>query len=242
MARKIVIFGTSNILSDLFDCALAAGLGIAKIVRHHPDQAGERDMSLEQRLAALNSLGQYPIVLPLREFTPAEDELYILGPTTPARAVLAQELVRRFDLRFTTLQHPTAYVSKLATLSQGVFIGARSVIAAGARLEEHVFINRGVTVGHDTHVGAYSRIQPGSNVGGLSRIGSGVTIGIGAILIERLVIGANAFVAAGAVVIADVPANTLVAGNPAKFKKSLDPRPLAQEDPRPLQEQTLSMP
>jgi sugar O-acyltransferase (sialic acid O-acetyltransferase NeuD family) len=157
----------------------------------------------------------------LQDFIPGPDELYILGPTTPTRAALAHELATRFNLPFTTLVHPTAYVSKLATLSQGVFVGAKTAIGPGVRLDEHVFINRGVTIGHDTHIGAFSRIQPGSNLGGLSQVGRGVTIGIGATLIERLIIGANAYVGAGAVVIADVAADTLVVGNPARFSKSL---------------------
>ena len=221
MPAKIVIFGTSNILSDLFDCAIANGLGIGRIVRHHPEQIGERDVSLEDRLAALWTLGEFPSVENLQDFIPAPNELYILGPTTPARSALALEIQQRFDLAFTTLIHPTAYVSKMATLGPGVFVGANTSIAPGARLEQHVFVNRGVTIGHDTHIGAFSRIQPGSNVGGLSRLGAGVTVGIGATLIERLTIGANAFIGAGAVVIADVRADALMVGNPARFSRSM---------------------
>src|ERR1700686_1306489 len=51
-----------------------------------------------------------------------------LGPTTPARAALAAELQKRFDLHFHTLVHGTAYVSPLAKLGDGVFVGANSVI------------------------------------------------------------------------------------------------------------------
>lgn len=221
MQKKLVIFGTSNILSDLFDCAIANQLVIAKIVIHLPEQTGERDLSLADRLAPLKALGQHPVVEQLDDFQPAPDELYILGPTTPTRSALATLLVDRFGLTFTKLIHPTAYVSPLARMAQGVFVGANSIIGPGANLAEHVFVNRGVTIGHDTHIGAFSRIQPGSNLGGLSQIGQGVTVGIGATLIERLVIGDQAFIGAGAVVTSDIAANVLVVGIPAKFKKSL---------------------
>ena len=70
-------------------------------------------------------------------------------------------------------------------------------------------------------IGSFSRIQPGANLGGLSQIGRGVTIAIGATLLERLEIGNGAFVGAGAVATADVPAGVLVLGIPAKFKKTL---------------------
>lgn len=215
----LVIFGISNILSDLFDCALANGLQVSKVVEHYPEELGERSVSLADRLEALSRHGARPRTQTLAQFAPADGELYLLGPTTPTREELALELTRRFGLRFVTLIHPTACVSPLATLGQGVFVGANSVIGPGAVLDEHVFVNRGVTIGHDTHIGAYSRVQPGANVGGLSRIGRGVTIAIGATLIERLVIGDQAFIGAGAVAVGDIDAGTLVVGVPAKFKR-----------------------
>lgn len=220
-APQLVIFGVSNILSDLFDCALANGLALGKVVIDLPEECGERDMSLAARLAALEGCCAAPAVEHLDDFAPAPGELYLLGPTTPTRAVLADKLKQRFSLQFHTLVHPSAYVSPLARLAEGVFVGANSVIGPGARLAEHVFVNRGVTIGHDTHIGAFSRIQPGSNLGGLSRIGHGVTVAIGATLIERLVVGDHAFIGAGAVATADIPANVLVVGIPAKFKKAL---------------------
>ena len=220
-ARRLVIFGASNILSDLFDCALATGLLPAKLVLHLPASAGERDIPLATRLEALRPHCEPPRLEMLDEFKPEPGELYLLGPTTPTRAGLAAEIEARFGLGYHTLIHPTAYVSPQARLGQGVFVGANSVIGPGARLDDHVFVNRGVTIGHDTRVGAFSRIQPGANLGGLSRIGRGVTIAIGATLLERLVVGDGAFIGAGAVATKDVPAAVLVFGSPAKFRKTL---------------------
>ena len=220
-AHRLVIFGTSNILSDLFDCALANRLIPAKVVLHYPEAVGERDIPLTRRIEALAGHCPPPEVEPLDEFQPKPGEIYLLGPTTPARIVLAGELHDRFGLTFHKLIHPTAYVSPLAHLSQGCFIGANSVIAPGARLAEHVFINRSVTVGHDTQLGPFTRVQPGSNLGGLSRIGRGVTIGLGATLVERLVIGDGAIIGAGAVVLDDVASGTLVVGIPAKVKRTV---------------------
>ncbi len=95
------------------------------------------------------------------------------------------------------------------------------MIAPGAVLHEHVFVNRGATIGHDTSIGSFSRIQPGSNIGGLSRLGRGVTVGIGATLIERLAIGDNAVVGAGSTVLHDVPDNVVVVGTPARIERSI---------------------
>lgn len=220
-SRRLVIFGASNMVSDLFDCALANGLVPAKVVLHLPEPGGERDIPLAARIAALEGLCDPPSVAMLDEFEPAAGELYVLGPTTPARANLVAEIGRRCQLRYHTLIHPTAYVSPLAQLGEGVFVGANSVIGPGVRLGDHVFVNRGVTIGHDTRIGSFSRIQPGANLGGLTRIGGGVTIAIGATVLERLEIGDGAFVGAGAVATKDVADKVLVFGSPAKFRKAL---------------------
>ncbi|GAA5179695.1 hypothetical protein GCM10025771_22360 [Niveibacterium umoris] len=222
MKTTLVIFGHSNILSDLLDCALAQGIAPRAIVVNQTEQLGERDLPLSERLAAFSRVAPAPEIVQIEAFVPMPDDLFVIGPTTPARAVLVQEVRNRFaGIRFGQLVHPTAYVSPLSTIGEGVFVGAGSVIGPGATLEDFAFINRGVTIGHDTRVRTYARVQPGSNVGGLTTIGAGATIGLGASVLERLVIGDGAFVGAGAVVIDDVAPNTLVVGAPAKFKKNL---------------------
>lgn len=215
---KLVIFGLSNFLSDLFDCAHANGFVLHKVVVHHPESPGPRDVPLAQRLAAFARLATPPAVQALDDFRPEQGECYLLGPTTPERAELAQELDRRHGLDFCTMVHPTAYVSPLAQLGQGVFVGARSVIAPGVCLGAHVCVNRGVTIGHDTRIGAFSRIQPGANIGGLSMIGGGVTIGLGATLVERLVLGDGVTVGAGAVLLRDLPSGVVATGVPARIR------------------------
>ncbi|MBR7747540.1 acetyltransferase [Undibacterium baiyunense] len=215
----LVIFGASNILSDLFDCAFANGLGIKKIVLHMPEPEGDRDRPLKDRIQSWAAFGVVPEIISIDAFQPEPGEMYLLGPTTPERIKIVESLEKKFTLEYTVLIHPQAYVSPLANLSPGVFIGAKSVIGPGVSLHNHVFINRGVTIGHDTEVGAYSRIQPGSNIGGLSKIGHSVTVGMGASLLERLMIGDRAFIAAGAVVTSDVASSSLMVGVPAKFKK-----------------------
>jgi acetyltransferase-like isoleucine patch superfamily enzyme len=80
-------------------------------------------------------------------------------------------------------------------------------------------INRGVTIGHDTVIGAFSRLMPGCNVAGLVRVGYGATIGLGANVLPKLEIGARAFIAAGAVVTRDVPADHLAVGVPARIRE-----------------------
>lgn len=218
---RLVIFGSSNMISDLVDAAWSQGIPTRAIVRHEPEGEESRSIRLVDRIRNYDRLGGVPEIYEFDDFLPMPGDVYLLGPTTPLRARLASDVRQRWGLPFTTLIHRTAYVSPLTELAEGVFVGANSVIAPGTSLAEHVFVNRGVTIGHDNRIGAYSRIQPGVALGGLSEFGRGMTIGIGARVIERLRVGDGAVVAGGSVVLSDVDAHTMVAGVPAKFKKQL---------------------
>jgi len=53
----------------------------------------------------------------------------------------------------------------------------------------------------------------------------GASIGTGATILPNTCIGENAIVGAGSVVTKDVPANAIIAGNPAKVLRCLEPTP-----------------
>jgi acetyltransferase-like isoleucine patch superfamily enzyme len=52
----------------------------------------------------------------------------------------------------------------------------------------------------------------------------GASIGSGAVLLCGITIGENALIGAGSVVTKDVPANAIVAGNPARVMKKSAPK------------------
>lgn len=231
----LTVIAVSNMLGDIFDCALALGLVIRRVVLNQPEVLRERTISYRDRLGMLP---QVPEVFDLADYAPDPGEACVIGTTSPKRDALVAELVAAYGLcpagaqasesdvapaglRFVTLVHPSATVSPFARLGRGVFVNAGAVIGPNAQLDDHVFVNRGVTVGHDTRVGAWTRLQPGCNVGGHVRIGAGVMVGMGANVIEELVVGDGSVVAAGAAVIADVPERVLVAGVPAAVRKTL---------------------
>ena len=217
-SESLVIFGVSNMLGDIFDCAIALDIRIGAVVMNQPEVKRERTKTVSERLEALKRPVQ---LLELEHFRRSERECFCIGTTAPERTELVDLLRSRFSLTFVSLIHPTAYVSPLASVGEGVFVGAKSVIGPGAHLGDFSFVNRGVTVGHDTRIGPFARLQPGCNIGGHVVIGKGATIGIGASVIQELRVGARAMVAAGAVVLRDVEEATLVAGVPAEFKKSV---------------------
>lgn len=53
------------------------------------------------------------------------------------------------------------------------------------------------------------------------KIGNNVWVGWGAIILKGVTIGDNSIIAAGAVVVSNIPPNSIAAGNPAKVVKSI---------------------
>ncbi len=117
-------------------------------------------------------------------------------------------------------------IQKNATVGKRCKISSHTFICEGVSIEDNVFIGHGVTFINDT----YPRSTTGS--GELQTesdwkvertlVKKGASIGSGATILSNLFIGENAIVGAGSVVTKDVPANTVVAGNPAKFLRHIE--------------------
>ena len=84
---------------------------------------------------------------------------------------------------------------------------------ADVRLGSHVCVSQQVyicTGSHDYHKSSFDLITRSV------KVGSGAWIGAKALVFGGVSVGANAVVAGGSVVTKDVPAATIVAGNPAR--------------------------
>jgi acetyltransferase-like isoleucine patch superfamily enzyme len=92
-------------------------------------------------------------------------------------------------------------------------------IGAGTILSARVFIGDSSRDYEDpTQPAAEVAISEPSPV----RIGADVGVGLGAMIMEGVTVGDRAFIGAGAVVVRDVPAQSVVFGNPARVVRSWD--------------------
>ena len=113
-----------------------------------------------------------------------------------------------------------------------VEIQKNSKIGKRCKIQSHTFICEGVTIEDEAFVGHGVMFindrypQSTAESGGLqteedwevipTTVGKGASIGSNATIMCGITIGESAVIGAGSVVINDVPANTIVAGNPAK--------------------------
>src|SRR5215470_15715991 len=111
-------------------------------------------------------------------------------------------------------------VQKNAQIGKNCKISSHTFICEGVTIEDDVFIGHGVTFINDSYpraTTAEGELQTESDWKvEKTLVQKGASIGSGATILANVIIGENAVVGAGSVVTRDVPADTIVAGNPAR--------------------------
>jgi len=111
-------------------------------------------------------------------------------------------------------------IQKNARVGKNCKISSHTFICEGVSIEDNVFIGHNVTFINDTYPRATNpegalqtekdwKVEP-------TTVKQGASIGSGATILANVTIGERAIVGAGSVVTRDVPADTIVAGNPAR--------------------------
>jgi acetyltransferase-like isoleucine patch superfamily enzyme len=116
-------------------------------------------------------------------------------------------------------------IQKNATVGRRCKISSHTFICEGVTIEDHVFVGHGVTFINDTFPRATTatgdlqterdwRVEA-------TIVRQGASIGSGSTILSNVVIGEHAIVGAGSVVTRNVPARTIVVGNPARVLRVL---------------------
>ena len=119
---------------------------------------------------------------------------------------------------------PFVEIQKKATIGRRCKIQSHTFICEGVTIEDDVFVGHGVTFINDKYPRSTNpegqlqteedwTVEP-------TLVKRGASIGSGATILCNITIGENVVVGAGSVVTKDVPANSVVAGNPARVIRS----------------------
>lgn len=116
-------------------------------------------------------------------------------------------------------------IQKGASIGKNCKISSHTFICEGVHIEDNVFVGHNVTFIND-------RFPRSTNPDGSLQteadwkmeetwVRKGASIGSSVTILCGVTIGEGAIIGAGSVVLKDVPANTIVAGNPAKVLRKL---------------------
>jgi acetyltransferase-like isoleucine patch superfamily enzyme len=116
-------------------------------------------------------------------------------------------------------------VQKNARIGRRCKISSHSFVCEGVAIEDNVFIGHGVMFINDVYPRATAEggaLQTEKDwIVTPTTVRKGASIGTGATILAGVDVGENAIVGAGSVVTKNVPANTIVAGNPARILRAL---------------------
>lgn len=172
-------------------------------------------------------------------------ELYnCLNPELEAERQETKQLLRRYNLTETEEERQAILQQLLGQIGPDSIIEPPFYCSYGRNiyLGEHVYLNFSCTIldNNEVHIGHYVMIGPnvqfytaahplqaerrrqGWETAKPIVVEDNAWLGGGAIILPGVVIGRNAVVGAGTVVTRHVPANTVVAGNPARVIKEIE--------------------
>ncbi|MGH7470824.1 MAG: 2,3,4,5-tetrahydropyridine-2,6-dicarboxylate N-acetyltransferase [Longimicrobiales bacterium] len=169
----------------------------------------------------------------------------LIGEWDHVKPVLESEPVRYYHIEndrrnsaipMLDLKPLTARIEPGAVIRDQVEIGERVIVMMGAVINIGAIVGAGTMVDMNAVVGARAIVGENCHVGAGAvlagvleppsaepvRIEDNVLIGANAVVLEGCRVGKGSVVAAGAVVTSDVPANVVVAGQPARVIKQVD--------------------
>ena len=205
-------------------CAILGASGHGKVVAEIAELNGYQDITFfDDRWPSLTSVEHWKV---------SGDTASLLASATEYDVVVvsighnATRCAKQLDLiaagaNFDVLAHPSAVISKYASINVGTVVMANAVVNPFTHVGASCIINTSSVVEHDCKLAQGVHISPSASLAGGVKVGENSWIGIGSQVKQLVEIGREVTVGAGSTVINHIPDFRTVVGSPAKqFLKS----------------------
>jgi len=151
-------------------------------------------------------------------------QVHIAIGDNDARARITRHLTSLCpEIILATIIDPSTFVSRTAHIGPGSCVMPGAVVNAGASTGMACIINSRAVMEHDTRMGEFSSMGPGSIIAGGASIGDSAAILAGSVVKHGVSIGDHSVVLTGGVVMVDVASGCIMEGNPAMEKGRRSP-------------------
>ena len=201
---RIVCLGYSGNALEMFD-HLSRVFRVAAFLDDNPDLAG-------------HSFRDVP-VLPMGALDQFDDAQVVVTFGSQRSIGVRAAAVARLGIardRFATVLHPAAHVSSQAWIGAGTMIFPGAVVTHNARIGDHCMILPNSVVHHDVELDDHVLVGSNVTIAGHCRIGSGCYLGSASSFMNGVTVGPGSVIGMAANVIRDVPAGSVMIGNPAR--------------------------
>jgi sugar O-acyltransferase (sialic acid O-acetyltransferase NeuD family) len=166
------------------------------------------------------SIHGFPVIGTLQDAPEFSNCLFVNGIGSSRSFRIKEKIIRSTgipDSAFATVIHPTASVSRFASIGPGSVILQHVTIAANAHVGQHVIVLPHSIISHDAVVGDFSCIAAGVCISGNVSIGKNCYLGTNASVRDGISIGESSLVGMGSNVIHNLPGHVTAMGNPARI-------------------------
>lgn len=171
---------------------------------------------IDDDLTRLDNYNYLPIILnTIDEYKIKDDDVFInsIGNVIQKK-IISQKIIDKGG-KFINIIHKSSIVFTDLNDREGIFIGPNVTISSNCRIGNHVLIQTGAIVGHDSYVGDWTRLDSYVVVVGGVIIKNEVIVHTSAVINHNIIIEEGACIGALSFVIRNVKSKTTVFGNPA---------------------------